>query len=192
MLCTTSQSDQPAIASGDFQKFGTKCRFPDGSEAGDGTEPIAQAIELLDEDYLEPETPQAVPEVHLWQEAISLFNATHRFMLGREHMAVDLEKPCVGNAVCTVLISCENWMAQTWVRGGPNVDINFVYMIGKELSLGEIVGIEENTVNEHHTKEPSSDHAVESASTGTSCEDDGLAIDELVSRIDRIWYGKQI
>lgn len=178
--------------SGDFQEVGTECRFPDCSEVDYGTEPIDQAIELLDNEYLEAEPLQPVPEVHLWQEAISLFNATHRFMLGREHMAVELERPCVGNAVCTVLISCENWMAQTWVRGGPNVDINFVYMIGKELSLNEIMGVEGNTAEGNHAKEPSGNHAVESASPGTSCEDDSLAIDELVCRINRIWYGKQV
>lgn len=174
-----------ALAGG-FKALGTECRFPKVDEMIQGMVP-----ELAD--------PLGFQEVHanlpltweqsLWQEAISLFYITHRFLLGREHMLIDLEKPLVGNFVCTVLISCENWMDQTWMRGGPNVDINFVYFVGKNISLNDITRDEEVTIEDNEvTAVEAQDAGVEELMTEVVHDQDTEA-DELVSRFDRIWFG---
>ncbi|GMH41548.1 hypothetical protein BSKO_09458 [Bryopsis sp. KO-2023] len=177
----------------EFGKFDNDCEFPDTSEPND---------EATSADPQGEGPEGGVPlggetDTRLWLEAVIPINATHRFMLGKEHMQLTLRKPVVGNLACAVLISCENWMEQTWMRGGPNIDVNFVYLVGEEIPLVQ--------------KDPS-EVSVPEVDQGTACcveieeevvcwealsedeeenEQGAEQVDDLISRIDGLWFGRK-
>lgn len=106
-------------------------------------------------------------------------------------MLIDLEQPLVGNFVCTVLISCENWMDHTWMRGGPNVDVNFVYFVGKNISLDEIMQREETPEEDNGVVNLEANDVGDGGPSTEVVDSGDPGLDELVSKLDRIWFGSK-
>lgn len=62
-----------------------------------------------------------------------------RSMHDREMMDIVFEKPVVGNALCVMLNNCENLMDDMHdMHEGPNVDVNFVWMMGQTVAVGNV------------------------------------------------------
>ncbi|GMH35273.1 hypothetical protein BSKO_03141 [Bryopsis sp. KO-2023] len=82
-----------------------------------------------------PESPAELSPVTAlrlapWNQRMMFRRTTSRLIDGRELLEIPLCKPCAGNMVGAVLINCENFMEETWMAGGPNIDINFIYLVG--------------------------------------------------------------
>lgn len=62
-----------------------------------------------------------------------------RSMHNRELMDIVFHKPVIGNALCVMLNNCENLMDDMHdMHEGPNVDINFVWMMGQKVAVESV------------------------------------------------------
>ncbi|GMH41841.1 hypothetical protein BSKO_09751 [Bryopsis sp. KO-2023] len=61
---------------------------------------------------------------------------SRKSMEGRELMDIELTRPVLANAACVILNGCENFMEEmSDPHEGPNVDVNFVWMMGKRITV---------------------------------------------------------